>query len=672
MKKLWSVLLVLTLLFTFCFPSLVLASTNQTTIRLSGNDRYDTSAQIALNGWSSGSEDAVIACGSSYYDALSATPLAKKLDAPILLTESSSLTPVTKQALQTLKVKNVYIIGGTGILSSSIDTELQSMGINTQRIFGQTLYDTNIEIAKRVATTPSKIFVCTSEDFADSLSVSPVASMEQEPIILVPNDNMPQSVSDYINANSTNITTSYVIGYSDEINDIVANQFPNPQRILGSDRYSRNIAINQKFNDIFDKNYITLASGEQFPDALSGSALASKLSSPIVLVNNSPSNDTKSYYQQRISDLSKIYIFGGAAVVPDSIVSGLSSSVSGDNDSNSSSGNDTSQYDQSSPSSFTNPYPLNTTQTINVKTYSKNYTAQIMVEQIIRGQQAWDMIYKANKFNDKPKDGYEYILAKINVKLLNIDNGKSLNINGNMDFKLVSQNGRSYDDYYSVVEPEPRLDSNLYQGAYSEGWVAFLVKTDDLKPVISYGTDYDGSGGVWFKAYGDTNTSTSTNSTNISNTSIPTPPTDINELQGYLNNNFSTLEVAGKKMNFNWKVNNVMVTNAKIDIQVHPYIDADSYVTWVNLCSQGHGKELNDNLLSVFKIIQIGFPKKSVWLDGILECSTKTYPYGFNAKDVSYNDSTGNWDIFHSIISILDMDGKGGNDPVIVFDQFNK
>jgi Putative cell wall binding repeat 2. len=45
----------------------------------------------------------------------------------------------------------------------------------------------------------------------------------------------------------------------------------NAERIVGGDRYSRNIAVNQKFNNEFSPG-ICVASGETFPDALSGSS----------------------------------------------------------------------------------------------------------------------------------------------------------------------------------------------------------------------------------------------------------------------------------------------------------------------------------------------------------------------------------------------------------------
>ncbi|KUO78871.1 MAG: hypothetical protein APF81_18345 [Desulfosporosinus sp. BRH_c37] len=333
-KKLISVFL--TTLFTFSSVQPTLATISSTTIspiinRISGQNRYDTSSAIAKQGWPNGSSNCILTYGGNYSDSLTATPLAKKYDAPILLTESTSLTPITRQALIDLKNRNVTIIGGTEVISSSVDTELQSMGITTNRIFGNDKYETAIAVAKQVTSTPSIIFVCISDDFTDALSISPIASIKRDPIILVPNNNIPDSIKDYISSNKS-IVKSYVIGNSDEINDNIANQFPNYERISGNDRYSRNIAVNKEFESVFNLNNTIVTSGEQFPDALSGSALASKISAPIILVNDASPNDTKSYYKQRLVNASNngssnynpsVYVFGGTAVVPDSVIQEL-------------------------------------------------------------------------------------------------------------------------------------------------------------------------------------------------------------------------------------------------------------------------------------------------------------------------------------------------------------
>jgi putative cell wall-binding protein len=316
--------LILSLILIFTFASSTFANTSPTIKRLAGFDRYETASQIALSGWSQ-SDYAILAYGENFPDALAAAPLAKKYNAPILLTTSNNLPLTTKQTLISLQVKNVLIIGGTGVISSLIDTELQSLGISSTRIFGNDKYETAIKIAQQVTPTPSELFVVTGEDYPDALSVASIASIKQIPIILVPYHSIPDPVKDYIATNK--ISKTYVIGNSDMISDKVFNTFPNAERIWGTDKYLRNIAVNKIFSSDFKLDNICIATGEGFADALTGTAYSAKISEPIILINNDSPITTKDYYQHIFKNANNVYVFGGPGIISDSVIQGLNSTV---------------------------------------------------------------------------------------------------------------------------------------------------------------------------------------------------------------------------------------------------------------------------------------------------------------------------------------------------------
>ncbi len=315
MKKRFMLIVVLVSMVSFT-SSAYASSTN----RLAGETRYDTSASIAQNGWQQ-SDSAILAYGENYPDALSAAPLAKKYNAPILLTSGNKLPGVTKQSLTDLHVKKVFIIGGTGVIPGSIESELKLMGITPTRIAGYDRYETSIKIAQRLGS-PSELIVTTGEDYSDALSMAPIAGAKQIPIILVPKGSLPDSVKNYIA--SLNVNKTYVIGDSSIIGESVSNQFPNAERIVGADKYQRNIAINKKFDSTFDSSSLCIATGEGFADALTGAAYAAKINAPIVLVKSFSPVDTKTYYIQRSKNATTIHVFGGTGVVADSLIQGLS------------------------------------------------------------------------------------------------------------------------------------------------------------------------------------------------------------------------------------------------------------------------------------------------------------------------------------------------------------
>ncbi len=150
--------------------------------------------------------------------------------------------------------------------------------------------------------------------------------------------------------------------------------------------------------------------------------------------------------------------------------------------------------------SYSNPAPINTKQVIQVKGLLQTYKAEMTVEEILRGEEAWTKIKDANMFNDAAPAGFEYILAKINFNLLDINNDEQLDLNGAVDIKLISSAGKEY-EAVTVVSPEPQMSAKLYKGASSEGWAVYKVKADDKQPKLVFGRDYNGKGGIWFKAY---------------------------------------------------------------------------------------------------------------------------------------------------------------------------
>lgn len=145
--------------------------------------------------------------------------------------------------------------------------------------------------------------------------------------------------------------------------------------------------------------------------------------------------------------------------------------------------------------SRTNPIPMGEVWEVKVDDWydgSKRYEIG-MVDAIVDGEVAWQMIKDTNMFNDPPPLGKKYVLAKFYYKLIDSEK-ESINVNY-LDFEAVSENGVVY-DYPSVVVPEPELWVDLYKGGAYEGWAAFLVEEND-NPVIVWQRDHDDE--LWFQ-----------------------------------------------------------------------------------------------------------------------------------------------------------------------------
>ncbi|WP_238882851.1 cell wall-binding repeat-containing protein [Clostridium sp. YIM B02551] len=283
--------------------------------RLSGPSRYETSVAIAKYGGNH-ADYVVLATGEDFPDALCAAPLATKYGAPILLTSKNALPPEVQNEITSLNPKEVFIVGGAGVISDNVKNVLQSQGIKVTRISGNDRYETSLEIAKYLNSSKPEAFVVTGNDYPDALSIASYAGNKQTPILLTDKNQLPDSVKNYIS--SKGITKTYVIGGSGVISDNVLSTLPNAERIAGNNRYETNMEILARFPFFYGNTFF--ATGLAFADALSGAALAGTLNNPIILVDSSMPDDIAGAIRDNKDMMKMKRILGGTGAVPDSLI----------------------------------------------------------------------------------------------------------------------------------------------------------------------------------------------------------------------------------------------------------------------------------------------------------------------------------------------------------------
>lgn len=309
------------LYLTLAFPGNALGYTIAS--RIAGSDRYRTSVEISKAGWVS-SENVVLATGEDFPDAISAVPLAKLLNAPILLTEKDALNEYVEKEILRLNPSRVFIIGGKGAVSLDAENRLNEMNIPITRIYGRDRYETSLEIAKYMAANFSlggEAVIVSGGDFADAVSVSSPAANKSMPILTAAKDYIPESIKDFLKDNE--IEKVYVIGDNTVISDDALEGISGTERIAGEDKYQRNTIVLSKFEDVLDYDSVYFATGENFPDALACSALAAKNSSPVVLVKGMLSDSSRSFLKLKLSLIKSSVAVGGSAAVSDGLLEEL-------------------------------------------------------------------------------------------------------------------------------------------------------------------------------------------------------------------------------------------------------------------------------------------------------------------------------------------------------------
>jgi hypothetical protein len=124
----------------------------------------------------------------------------------------------------------------------------------------------------------------------------------------------------------------------------------------------------------------------------------------------------------------------------------------------------------------------------------------LSLTKVHRGEQAWNKIKKANRYNDPPPEGMEYLLVRAMVDYTEGPSDEALRLN-QWDFRIISQ-GQIIEPE-AIVDPEPEFDIEFFPGASGDGWMTWPIVEGDEEPLLVIGMDYDGSGGFFFEAWPD-------------------------------------------------------------------------------------------------------------------------------------------------------------------------
>ena len=281
--------------------------------RISGPERYSTANEIALEGWEK-AETVIIASGQNFPDALAGAPLAYKLDAPILLTKKDSLPDQTKQMIEKLGARKVIVLGGTGAVSDDVRNSIEKIsGVEVERISGTTRYETAVKIAERLGGTPDKAVIANGSNFPDALAIAPYAAKNGYPILLVKGGSTTINEPTARLLRDKKISQTIIAGGSSAVSDAVESALPGANRISGENRYATSVAIIKELNMATENIYT--ATGRSFADALTGSVLAAKNGTSILLVDDKE----RPVVSELVSNenLSNFQVLGGRSAVND-------------------------------------------------------------------------------------------------------------------------------------------------------------------------------------------------------------------------------------------------------------------------------------------------------------------------------------------------------------------
>ena len=287
-------------------PSVTVDTLFDTIIRLEGNDRFGTAAEVSQHTYET-AETVVIVRGYNFPDALAGAPLAYKLKAPILLASKTNLSPEVVNEIKRLGASKAIILGGTDVVPGTVKDQLNKMGLQVERISGDDRFETAAKIADRLGPYNQAV-IAYGMDFPDALSIAPYASEHGYPILLSKKNELPAVTNKALNG----INKTIVVGGPDVISNGVFNKIPNPTRYAGINRYATAAAI---VNGLYsDYETVYMASGMNYPDALTGSVAAAQNHAPMYLVKKDKIPDETNELIQNNHPSSYILLGGREAI----------------------------------------------------------------------------------------------------------------------------------------------------------------------------------------------------------------------------------------------------------------------------------------------------------------------------------------------------------------------
>lgn len=215
--------------------------------------------------------------------------------------------------------------------SAMFDFEVEyppSSPISSVRLGGSTRYDTMMAIANAGFASSDTVVLVSGENFPDALSASSLAGAYKAPVIMTSRDSLSEQAKSEIER--LGASKVFIIGspaaISTSVESMLRDMGLTMERIAGSNRQETAARVAAKTADAKSPSTVIVASGENFPDALSISPYAYAKGYPIYLTEDRGALSFSTLKAiQSLGTVERVIIVGSSAVVSESSESQLES-----------------------------------------------------------------------------------------------------------------------------------------------------------------------------------------------------------------------------------------------------------------------------------------------------------------------------------------------------------
>lgn len=300
------------------------SATQPSVERLTGASRYETALAVSRT-YEAGQQSVFIATGENFPDALSASTAASTSGGPVLLTKATSLWPGVLAEVKRLSPQRIYVLGGPTVISGRVMDSLGSAA-PVERIYGINRYETSRKLVSRFVPTSEEIVLATGRSYADALVAGAASGQRKIPVLMV------DGVKDTLDAATLGVIKSaeakvlWLAGGHGAISIPIEQSLRTAgwdvTRLGGATRYDTAAALNAALAPE-SPSIAYIATGENFPDALTSAARAAQSNATLTLSRQSCMPRAGRLALDASPDARRIVI-GGSAVVSEAAARGES------------------------------------------------------------------------------------------------------------------------------------------------------------------------------------------------------------------------------------------------------------------------------------------------------------------------------------------------------------
>lgn len=295
--------------------------------RVGGADRVATA--VALSERRASADTVVLATGSAYPDALTGSPLAATLDAPLLLTTATGLEATVAAEITRLGAGRAIVLGGTSAVPTAVEQDLVAMGLAVERLAGDSRFETAALVADTIGIGDVVVLAEGANNdpargWPDAVTGAGLAAGLGVPVLLTTTDVMPFPTAERL----LDVEEVLLVGGEAAVSETIAAEAAQGTsrviRLSGPNRYitSHDVALEAQRRGV-DPSTAFVATGRNWPDGLAAAAAAGGAGGMLLLVDGTDldaSSWTVGLIAQQDRVIRDLLVVGGtAAVTPGTI-----------------------------------------------------------------------------------------------------------------------------------------------------------------------------------------------------------------------------------------------------------------------------------------------------------------------------------------------------------------